>query len=258
MKSLREFRADLHIHSCLSPCADLAMTPLRAARRARSLGLDMMALVDHNSAENARYGKNACGAVGGLSFLPGLEITSSEEVHVVAVFRDVEDALSMQTTVYEKLPPGKNDSDLFGDQVIVNENDEVEGMCDRMLIGAVAMELKDVVDQIHRLGGIAIAAHIDREAFGVVGQLGFIPPDVAFDAVEMTVALPEAGEDGPAGGGRPGAGRRFPVLFSSDAHKLDEIGKKSTRFLLKSPGFDEIRMALEEVGGRKVEGGARY
>jgi hypothetical protein len=178
----------------------------------------------------------------------------------VAVFRDVEDALSMQTTVYEKLPAGRNDSDLFGEQVIVNENDEVEGMNDRMLIGAVEMELKEVVAQIHKLGGIAIAAHIDRQAFGVVGQLGFIPPDVAFDAVEMTDSPPAegAGSNGPGDGERPGAGRRFPVLFSSDAHRLDEIGKRSTCFLLKSPGFDEIRMALEEVGGRKVAGGARY
>lgn len=260
MTSLREFEADLHMHSCLSPCADLYMTPMRMAQRARSEGLDMMALCDHNSAENVIFGMRACARLGGPVFFPGLEISSTEEVHVVGIFCEVEKALMMQRTVYRRLPADVHNSDLFGEQIIVNENDEVEGFSEKMLIGSVDMDLKSVVDHIHELDGIAIAAHIDREAFGVVGQLGFIPDDVEFDAVELSgpAAAAAAGGEGRGEMGKkyPGS-EKFPVLFSSDAHRLDEIGARTTRFLLKEPGLDEIRMALKEIGGRRVAGGIK-
>ena len=254
MSALREFRADLHVHSCLSPCADIFMTPARIAKRAREAGLDMVTICDHNSAENAPYGKKACDRLEGLSFLPGLEITSVEEVHVVALFGGVAGALKMQRVVYDKLTKAPNDSAMYGDQIIVNEDDEVEGFNDRLLIGSVDMDLKSLVDQVHRLDGIAIAAHIDKTSFGVVGQLGFIPEDVDFDAVELSRYVTDRSEDWEREAQKNYfMGRRFPILFSSDAHRLEEVGKRRTMFLLKSPGFEEIRMALKEVGGRKVQ-----
>ena len=254
MSLLREFRADLHIHSCLSPCADIFMTPMRIAQRAREAGLDMIAICDHNSAENAPYGLKACERLEGLSFLPGLEITSVEEVHVVALFAGIAGALKMQRVVYNKLTKAPHDSDMYGDQIVVNEDDEVEGFNDRMLIGSVDMDLKSLVDRIHRLDGIAIAAHIDRTSFGVVGQLGFIPEDVDFDAVELSRHVTDRSEDWERTAQENYfMGRRFPILFSSDAHRLEEVGERRTRFLLKSPELEEIKMALQEVGGRKVQ-----
>lgn len=240
---MREYTADLHIHSCLSPCADLYMTPARIAGRARDAGLDMIAICDHNSAENAPYAARACSTQGGPELIPGLEISSAEEVHVVGLFEDVEKALRMQRIVYDHLPPYPNDGILYGDQVIVNEKDEVEGFNGRLLIGSVSLDLKRVVDEIHGLGGIAIAAHIDREAFSVIGQLGYIPEDVDFDAVELS---PSSRRE------RYLTGRDFTVLASSDAHGLHEVAKVRTSLLLEKPVFGELRMALHAEGGRKV------
>jgi PHP family Zn ribbon phosphoesterase len=240
---MKEFTADLHIHSCLSPCADLYMTPARIAGRARDAGLDMIAICDHNSAENVPYAARACSTPEGPDFIPGIEISSAEEVHVIGLFGNVERALRMQRIVYDHLPPEPSDSSLYGDQVVVNENDEVEGFNGRLLIGSVSLDLRRVVDEIHGLGGIAIAAHIDREAFGVIGQLGYIPEDVDFDAVELS---PSSRTERYLGS------RVFPVLRSSDAHSLDEVGGARTSFLLEKPGFGELRMALHAEGGRKV------
>ncbi|MBI5188431.1 MAG: PHP domain-containing protein, partial [Nitrospirae bacterium] len=172
-----EFRADLHIHTCLSPCADLLITPYRIVEKAASLGLNIIAICDHNSAENVEVAKRVAKEKG-INAISGIEITSSEEVHILGLFGDIEDALKMQDIVYENLQLGENDEEVFGMQVIVNEKDEVLDFNKRLLIGATRLSVNKIVETIHSLGGLAIAAHIDREGFGIIGQLGFIPPEL--------------------------------------------------------------------------------
>ncbi|MDM8538565.1 PHP domain-containing protein, partial [Desulfobacterales bacterium HSG17] len=181
---MQEKQADLHIHTCLSPCGDWDMSPKNIVEKSCEKGLDIIAVCDHNSVENAeaviRAGKNQ-----NLHVLPGMEICSKEEVHILAVFKTIEQGLIMQEYIYAHLP-GNNKPDYFGYQVIVDENDMVIGENPRLLIGATTLGLKDIVEKTKSIGGLSIAAHVDRKGFGLITQLGFIPPDLALDAVEVS------------------------------------------------------------------------
>jgi len=241
----RDFRWDLHIHTCLSPCAELDMYPRSLVAQARAMNLDIIAICDHNSSENIGYVQKAAkGQM--LTVLPGMEITSSEEVHVLALFDSLELLIDLQEVIYAHLK-GANDEDLFGCQAIVNERDEVEGFNDHLLIGATDLPLKPLIDTIHERKGLAIASHIDRESFSVISQLGFIGEDMDFDALEISART-----------GLEEARRRFPELscrtfvVSSDAHFVRDIGRACTEIVMEAPTLDELRKAFERRAGRFV------
>ena len=249
----RVFKADLHIHTCLSPCAELSMGPKAIVEKALQHGLDVIGISDHNYSENAPAVVNAA-RNRNLTVLPGMEVTSKEEVHILAVFDSVEKALQLQEIVYEHLP-GENNTEAFGLQVIVNEDHDVLGFNKRLLAGATELSVEQVVDSISALGGLAIAAHVDRETFGIIGQLGFVPEELHLDALELSAnTSPEE------------ARRRFPeyaayaFVRSSDAHSAAEIGKVRTSLLLCEPSTREIKKALRGEEGRRVlpeDAGAR-
>lgn len=243
---LKRFKADLHIHTCLSPCSDWEMSPRKIVAKSLSVGLDIIAICDHNTAENAAAVISA-GNKAGLSVLPGLEICSREEVHVLTLFKSLECALEMQQFIYAGLP-GENQQEIFGYQVIANENDEVLGENPRLLIGATQIGLHEIISKAHTLGGIAISSHVDRPTFGIIGQLGFIPDDLKLDAIEISgrTTVKDARES------ITGIGS-LPLITASDAHYLDDIGKVQTQFLLAEPEFTEIHLALQGRNGRKVE-----
>jgi predicted metal-dependent phosphoesterase TrpH len=243
---MRKFRADLHIHSCLSPCADLDMSPKRIVERAVEEQLDIIALCDHNSAENVEASMRA-GMQHGLRVLPGMEINTREEVHTLAIFETASQALAMQEIIYQRMR-GTNRPDVFGDQVIANEFDEVEGFNDRLLIGAVNLGFRDVIKEVRRLGGLTIASHVDRPSYSLLSQLGFIPPDVDLDALEIfhKNKREEMCRDVPGM-------RDLPLVSSSDAHFLSDIGRSHTVFFLEAPSVEEIRMAFSGKSGRRVE-----
>ena len=242
---MKRFKADLHIHSCLSPCGDLDMSPRAIVDKGLERGMEIIALCDHNSAENVGAAMRA-GRLKGLCVLPGMEITSKEEVHVLAIFDTQEQALRMQEIIYRHLR-GTNRPELFGDQVVANEFDEVERFNDRLLIGAAQIDLHQVVKDVHRLGGLSIASHVDRPSFSILSQLGFIPGDVSFDALEISrnatrdrVVREMPGVEG------------FTLVSFSDAHFLHEVGEPFSSFLMETPEVEEIRMALRSEGGRRV------
>ena len=244
--SLRKFNTDLHIHTCLSPCSDWEMSPKKIVAKSIDKQLDIIAICDHNSAENVQAAIRL-GEKLGLCVLPGMEICSREEVHILGLFRAVEQARAMQEFVYAHLP-GENKVEVFGHQVIANEKDEVCGEVSRLLIGASRLSLQDIVVKIHKLGGLGIASHVDRPSFGIIGQLGFIPPDLALDGLEVSYRIPlnEVREKVPGT-------MSFPCISSSDAHFLDDIGKVITVFTLAAPTFEEIHLALKGKDGRRIE-----
>lgn len=221
------------------------MHPASIVRESLARGLDVIAICDHNASENVQYVLRAAAGTG-LVVVPGMELCTREEVHIVAIFEDLERLEALQKDVYAGLA-GVNDEDAFGIQAIVNELGEVEGFNEHLLIGATGLSLNGAVDLIHSLGGLAIASHIDRTAFGVIGQLGFVPPDVPFDALEVSAGL-----------GIPLARQRYPELkgyrfiTSSDAHFIGDIGRASTRMFLEGPSFHEIGLALAGKSGRHV------
>ncbi len=242
---LTTFRADMHVHTCLSPCGDLLMSPKKIIARALEQRIDIVAITDHNSAENVSAALNAA-AGSPLVVVPGMEVCTSEEIHVLALFENLSPALELQHLVYDHLP-GENDPEVFGEQIIANERDQVEGYERKLLIGATDLSLKSVVDEIHRLEGAAIASHIDRESYSVLGQLGFIPRDVRFEALELSVNITN---DDARKNFSTYAGYTF--IRNSDAHVLSDIGKQTTALLLEKPSFGEIRMAFGAEEGRNA------
>lgn len=242
---LREFRADLHIHTCLSPCGDLKMSPAGIVREAVNKGIDLVAICDHNSAENVAAVIEASKEKG-VTVLPGIEVTSKEEVHICALFDRADDAFKLQKLIYDNLE-GENDEKVFGMQVVVNAEGEVSGFNKKLLIGATNLSVENIVSAIHSFDGLAIAAHIDREGFGIIGQLGFIPPELELDALEISpkISFKEAQT-------KFSEYQRFPVICSSDAHFLDDIGEGTTTFLLEGASFEEIRRAMKYEGGKRI------
>jgi PHP family Zn ribbon phosphoesterase len=245
-KGVKEFRCDLHIHTCLSPCADLDMYPSALVERSVAGGLDVIGICDHNASENVRYVIEAARGKS-LHVFPGMEISGREEAHVIALFESIDDLPQIQKVVYDALS-GSNREEIFGCQAIVNASDEVEGFNDRLLIGSADLSLREIVEAIHALNGLAIAAHIDRESFSVLGQLGFIPPDIRFDALEISrrTGLKEARKRYPDLNG-------YPFIESSDAHFIRDIGEGSARIFMKEPSLSELKMALEGCEGRYVK-----
>ena len=243
---LKEYRADLHIHTILSPCTEpTEMSPRAIVEKAHQIGLDCIAICDHNSCENvAPTRKNSLDT--DLIVLAGIEITSREEVHTLGLFDCEDEAFKVQEVVYGNLP-GVNDEESFGYQVVVNEEGEVVRFSKKLLIGATTLSLEEIVDLIHSFNGLAIASHIDRDAYSIIGQLGFIPQGLALDALETSprIGIEEAKKKFPQCGD-------YPFITFSDAHSLNDIGKSSTTFLMKEASIKEMKMALAGRDGRKV------
>jgi len=214
------------------------MVPSAIVRRAKAVGLDMIGICDHNSTRNAAAVMSA-GERASVAVLPGIEITSREEVHILGLF-DAREELSRIQAVVDRNLSGENDEEAFGPQAIVDESDRVTARDPRLLIGATDLSVEEVVEAIHDCGGLAIASHVDRQRFSLVSQLGFIPRGLPLDAVETS----------------PRASRRawggLAVVASSDAHRLSDIGRSSTLLHAPEACLEEIGKALRGEDGREV------
>lgn len=204
---------DLHNHSCLSPCGDLDMSPTAMAAQARRLGIDILALTDHNSAKNCPAFAEACKKEG-ISPIFGLELNSREEAHCLALFTGLDQALELDKQIYPYLPNIKNDVDRLGYQLIVDLNEDIIDQEEKALLSALNLSIEDLCAMTNELGGYFVPAHIDRSMFSLLTQLGFVP-DLPFAALEITKeeTLNLCG--------------KYPAQCSSDAHYLHDMGKRS-------------------------------
>jgi len=224
------YRADFHIHSCLSPCAALEMSPNAIVQRAVEVGLNAIALSDHNCTFNLPAFASVC-AKHQLDCLFGIEVTTIEEAHILCLFDHLDAAMQFGERVYESLPDIPNQPERFGDQPIIDENDQVLGFAEKFLISASSYDVNALLDMVHSLGGLVVPAHIDRSVFGIISQLGFLPEE-NFDAVELTAQ------------GNIALARHYPVLRNSDAHQLMAIGAGYSEFDMATWSLSELRKAL--------------
>ena len=175
---------DLHIHSCLSPCGDDDSTPANIAGMAAIKGLDVIALTDHNSCRNTPAAKKAADEYG-LVFVPGMELTTAEEVHVLCLFAEIEAALEWDRFVYDRLLKIRNRSEIFGNQILYNDNDEITGYEENLMINATTIVFDEVYDLVSRYDGIMIPSHIEKSSTSLISNLGMIPENSVFKTVEV-------------------------------------------------------------------------
>jgi hypothetical protein len=225
---------DLHIHSCLSPCGSNDSSPANIAGLADILELDIVALTDHNSCKNCPAFFKAA-ADNNYSFIPiaGMEINTEEEIHVLCLFPELDAAMDFDGFVYERLFPMKNDIDVFGRQIIMNETDGVIGEVENCLINAVSIDLYSLAGEVRSRGGIIIPSHIERTAFSLISMLGFVPDDCGFDCVE--IRSKEAVENLKI---KHEYLQKCNIVHNSDAHEIEgislpvnklEVGERSVR-----------------------------
>lgn len=232
------YYCDLHIHSCLSPCGDDDMTPGNIVGMAVLNGLNIVALTDHNSVKNCpaffKIAKDF-----GIIPIAGIELTTSEDVHVVCLFRSLEAAMEFGEFLQSKRILIKNAPDIFGKQIIVDENDEACGEEPYLLINAVNLSLDEAFDEVMQIGGVCYPAHIDRSSNGIISMLGDFPPEPRFTAFELNDI-----------GSLDDSLKKFPILSqrglvhiaSSDAHYLADISEKGFAIELDDEPYSSQRV----------------
>ncbi|HHW70795.1 MAG TPA: PHP domain-containing protein [Clostridiales bacterium] len=206
-----KYAIDLHIHSALSPCAADDMTPNNIINMAILKGLDIIAITDHNSCDNIE----AVMEVGGddIFIIPGMEVQSKEEVHLLCYFTDLDTIFTFDSIIRAKLPKILNDPNIFGNQYIMDSFDNIVSTRDELLLTSVDMTVDEITQEVRRLDGLVIPAHVDRMSYSILSQLGFIPSELEFSTLEVSdlTAIDELNLKG------------YNYILSSDAHFLGDI-----------------------------------
>ncbi|MBR2477054.1 MAG: PHP domain-containing protein [Clostridia bacterium] len=210
---------DFHIHTALSPCGDGDMTPNNIVNMATLKGLDVIAITDHNTCGNAEACMK-CAEGGELLVLPGMEVETAEECHIVCLFPNLKSAREMEEKVRDALPKIRNRTDIFGEQVYLDENDEIIGYEENMLVTATSLSVDKVSSLARSFGGVAIPAHIDKSSYSVISNLGIIDDAWGFTTVEIKDLSKEKSLQENNGTDR------FRVIHSSDAHYLWDISER--------------------------------
>lgn len=232
---------DLHIHSCLSPCADDDMTPANIAGMAAVQGLNIVALTDHNSCKNCRafftHAKRY-----GIVPVAGMELTTAEDIHVICLFPDLESAMRFDSIVSDRLLKVKNKASIFGNQLIMDENDEKIGEEEYLLINATTIDLEEAFNTVRSLGGVCYPAHIDRESGGLIAVLGAFPEEPVYTAFELNCAdsFDEYKEKHPVI-----KDKRYVV--SSDAHNLWSISEAENSLELDDEPYSSAKVRNELI-----------
>lgn len=214
---------DLHIHSALSPCGQNEMTPNNIVNMAWLKGLNIIAITDHNSAENC-HDVMKCANEKGIVAVPGMELETREEVHLICLFKRIEDVLKLQEIVYDSLPNIKNREDIFGEQIVMDEKDNVIKHIERLLLIATNLSIEKVIDKVSKLEGVVIPAHIDRDSYSIVSNLGMVPDNLNIKFLEISK---RCNKDKYINDKKYNA---FKFIQSSDAHNLGEI-QESINFI---------------------------
>jgi predicted metal-dependent phosphoesterase TrpH len=236
-------RFDLHIHSALSACVENSLSPGRIVERAARAGISVLALTDHNASANVAP-TMAAGQRCGVGVIPGLEVMTREEVHVLVFFDDLAALADWQTRVDAALPAAPNRPEVFGEQILYDAADGIVGVDERLRQVGIGMGIDALADEVHARGGVVIPAHVFRCRHSLSSQLGFIDPGAVYDALEVTTA--EWRRDGYRLGQRLCG---FPVLSGSDTHFLEDVGRSWLEVGASAPTAGALIAAIRSLGG---------
>lgn len=242
---MKKFRADLHVHTVLSPCAEVEMIPPLIVQRALEHQIDLIAITDHNASANISAVQKAAAGTG-LTVLPGMEVQSREDVHLLALFETLDALGAWQTQVDESLPDLPNRPDFFGEQFVVDETGEFVRSEPRLLSTSIRLSIDEIFERVQALGGIVIPAHVERTTYGLFPTLGLISEKWHLLALEISrhISPEKAVATFPAL-------QKYPLIQSGDVHHLDSF-LGTTVFTLAAPTLLEIRMAFSRIDGREV------
>lgn len=248
---MKTLLADFHIHTLLSPCAEIEMTPHHIVMRAAQYGVDAVAITDHNASANAAAAVEAAKSYG-VKVFPGMEVECREEAHIVVLFDTLEQLAAWQKIVDAHMSGLKNNAERFGAQFIVDDDDNFIAEEERMLLGPLKLPAAEVIQKVNAMGGMAIAAHVDRPAYSLLMQLGFLPSDMGLAAAEISSAgireLKEQKLKLALGG--------LNYVTDSDAHMMDSfINGPKNLITVKSLTVAELKLALAAEGGRSWQPG---
>ena len=243
---MNEYQTDLHIHTVLSPCGDLSMSPINIVDRAATIGLRVIGITDHNSTLHGPVTRRLAEKKG-IMVVYGAEVTTKEEVHCLCLFDNETQRTQFQEYIDINLPSIKNDPNIFGHQVVVNENEEILDEVEPLLISGLNTGIDALEKKVHQLGGLFIPAHIDRLKYSLISQLGFIPKDLKYDVLELSrnTSIEKALQDF-------SYIKNIRFIKSSDAHNLNQLGTSNTFLKMDNLNWNEFKMAILGIEGREI------
>ena len=242
---MMKYAIDLHIHTCLSPCADDDMTPNNIVNMSRIKGLDIIAITDHNAAGNCAAVLEVSGD-GELLVIPGMELCTAEEIHLLCYFPDAAAADTFQAEVFKNLFPFRNREDVFGKQIYMNSLDEEIGTEDRFLVGACRLAASDAISMVRDMGGAVMPAHVDRESFSMLYTFGSIPEEYGFRYLECSGNCRiDSFQQG------RGDLTSYDFIRSSDAHYLHDILERESWLELEEKSVECLLDKLNSIAAKK-------
>lgn len=230
-----EITCDLHMHTALSPCAVEDMSPNNIVNMSLIMELDVIAVTDHNSCENAEVIMKVAEGTG-LIVIPGLEVETMEEIHMVCLFKTIEQAKALQDEVYSHLPPRRNNAKIFGEQLLMDDEDEPIGQNDRLLSFSTMISVDDLLPLVDRFEGVCIPAHIDRPSYSIISNLGMLPEHLSFPTLEVSrfTDLAKYRDQYP----------NHRIIQASDAHDLETIGSGAFTLEVEEKSVEAVFKAL--------------
>lgn len=242
---MRTLRAEFHVHTVLSPCAEIEMLPPLIVDEALARGILWIAITDHNASANIEAVIQAAKGTE-LIVTPGMEVQTQEEIHSLCLFDTLDQIQAFQQIVDAHLPALDNKPDFFGEQLIVDETGEFVARENRLLLNSITLSIRETWEKVQALGGLLIPAHIDRKAFGIIANLGLLPIDTPIEALEISrhITPTEARAKYPQIGA-------LPLIKSGDVHRLEEF-LGANELQVESPRIDELRKALLHIEGRSM------
>ena len=243
---MKTYRTDLHIHTLLSPCGDLEMSPANIVSLACERGMNIIGITDHNTTRQCELVWKLAQKTN-LTVIPGCEMTSREEVHCLGLFEDFDALRFFQDYLDQHLTIIPHNATLFGFQVLVDEDENILEELDNYLGASLDVSVEEIEQKVHELSGIFIPAHIDRPRNSLFSQLGFFPPELKVDALQISKLAEES-----AIREKYKISQDMTIVKFSDTHFPADLGKIYTNFEMEKPTFSEIKKTLAREDGRNV------